>query len=55
MIFVKISTEHENIKKWQETWTCKELGTIIGPGTEKNRQMTSMSETRIKLSCNDGG
>ena len=31
---------------------CKELGTIIGPGEDKNRNMTSMSETRIKLSCN---
>ena len=37
---------------WQETEGCKELGTIIGPGEDKNRNMTSMSETRIKLSCN---
>ena len=43
-------TKHE---KTEATWTCKELGTIIGPRTDKNRQMTSMSETRIKLSCNE--
>ena len=49
--------KHENKKRCQKTteatWTCKELGTIIRPGTEKNRQITSMSETRIKLSCNE--
>ena len=31
---------------------CKELGTIIGPGEDKNRNMTSLSEIRIKLSYN---
>ena len=35
---------------WQET--IPKLGTITGPGEDKNRNMTSMSETRIKLSCN---
>ena len=33
---------------------CLELGTIIGPGEDKYRDMKSMSETHIKLSCNDG-
>ena len=36
--------------KWWEKIT--KLGTIIGPGEDKNRNMTSMSETRIKLSYN---
>ena len=35
---------------WQDTIT--KLGTIIGTGEDKNRNMTSMSETHIKLSCN---
>ena len=32
---------------------CIELGTLIGPGEDKNRNKTSMSETRIKLSYNE--
>ena len=41
---------------WQETakatGTCIELGTKMGPEEDNNRNMTSVSETRIKLSCN---
>ena len=36
---------------WQETITKLET-IIIGPGEDNNRNMTSMSENRIKLSCN---
>ena len=32
-----------------------ELGTIIGPEEDNITNMTSMSEARIKLSCNDAG
>ena len=45
-------------KTWtwtKATWVSTESESIWGPEEENNKDMTSMLETRIKLSCNGNG